>query len=67
LQEDNKELQADNKVMMSRLAAVEEALAATGGGGGDPMSTSSSVWYDNSSVIDNMIKPTMILAAIAGQ
>jgi hypothetical protein len=69
LKEDNKELQVDNKEMMSRLAAVEEALAATGGGGGggDPMSTSSSMWYDYSSSIDNMIEPIMILAAIAGQ
>jgi len=68
LEEEIDQLKADNKELMSRVAAIEEIVADNngGGGGGGKKSTSTSAWYDNNGIIANMIKPIMLLAAITG-
>ena len=70
LEEEVAQLKFDDKELMSRVASIEESVATDGGGGGgDPTSTSTSTsaWYDNNGIIENMIKPIMLLTAgVAG-
>ena len=75
LEEEVAQLKFDNKELMSRVASIEESVATGGDGGGgggdgdgsDPTSTSTSAWYDNNGIIENMIKPIMLLTAgVAG-
>jgi hypothetical protein len=75
LEEEVAQLKVDNKELMSRVASIEESIAADDGGGGcggrdltstsPSASASASAWYDNS-IIENMIKPIMLLTAVAG-
>ncbi|OEU18054.1 hypothetical protein FRACYDRAFT_268856 [Fragilariopsis cylindrus CCMP1102] len=71
LEEEVAQLKFDNNELMSRVASIEESVAAGGGGGGgggsDPTSIPTSAWYDNNGIIENMIKPIMLLTAgVAG-
>ena len=75
LEESVAQLQADNKELMSRIAAIEESLTANGSGsgsgdrdGGDATSTSSSPfmnWYEHDTA-DIVVKSIMTIAIIIG-
>jgi hypothetical protein len=62
LEEEVAQLKVDNQELKSHVASIEESVAADGGG--DPTSTSPLAWYDNR-IIENMIKPIMLLTAFA--
>ena len=68
-EEEVAQLRADNKELMSRMAAIEGSLTANGSGdGGDPTSTASipsMAWYEHATM-DVVVKSIMTIAVIIG-